>query len=81
MNTKIKILASFLWGLAVLSALVWNTYDQNQAQKKLAFQTARAFFQQIDWKITLNHILEHNSVTAFVGSALSRSYFCSIRKS
>jgi hypothetical protein len=47
MNTKITILASFLWGLAVLSALAWNSYDQNQAQKKLAFQTARAFFQQV----------------------------------
>lgn len=36
-----------LWLTAVACALVWNIYDQKQSQKLLAFQTARAFFDQV----------------------------------
>lgn len=41
------ILIITLWVTAVGCALCWNIYDQKQAKTLLAFQTARAFFQQV----------------------------------
>lgn len=36
-----------LWITAVGFALVWNVYDQKKSKNLLAFQTARAFFDQV----------------------------------
>ncbi|MCP4338000.1 MAG: PAS domain S-box protein [Desulfobulbaceae bacterium] len=36
-----------LWAIVVGCALFWNVYDQKQAKNLIAFQTARAFFDQI----------------------------------
>ena len=41
------VLVCCLWSIAVGIALSWNIYDQNQAKSLLAFQTARAFFDQV----------------------------------
>lgn len=38
---------SFVWLLFVCIALFWNIYDQKKAKNELAFQTARAFFNQV----------------------------------
>lgn len=44
---KTFILVCILWSIVVGIALSWNIYDQKQANVLLAFQTARAFFNQV----------------------------------
>lgn len=44
---KVVLLISCVWLFVVGITLFWNIHDQKQAQNLLAFQTARAFFNQV----------------------------------